>query len=123
VGLRREERAKARIKYLQDAQKSFKRTIKAKNDRIEVLKVALEDTRKLVSERNSEARELKRRTHELDQTVDSLISERDELCEQLDGELAKHRAEVMSLQEQLSGMNKIANLSTFSKRTYNSGLR
>ena len=76
--MRREERAKARIKYLQDAQKSFKRTIKAKNDRIEVLKVALEDTRKLVSERNSEVRDLKRRMHELDQTVDSLISERDE---------------------------------------------
>jgi len=73
-----EGRAKARIKYLQDAQKSFKRTIKAKNDMIEALKVALEDTRKLVSERNSEVRDLKRRMHELDQTVDSLISERDE---------------------------------------------
>ena len=56
---RREGRAKARIKSLQGSLKSFKRTHKANNKKIEVLQAALDDTRSLVSERNSEIGELK----------------------------------------------------------------
>ena len=57
---RREARARTRIKSLQCSLKSFKRTDKGKNKRIEVLQTALDDTRNLVSERNSQIRELKK---------------------------------------------------------------
>ena len=120
---RREERAKARIKSLQSSLKSFKRTDKAKNKRIEVLQAALDDTRNLVSERNSEVGELKREIGKRDQIIDSLRSEKEEFCEQLDGELTKYNAEVTSLQEQLSKMDEITTLPTFSKRRYNANIR
>lgn len=121
---RREGRAKARIKCLQGLLKCFKRTDKAKNRKIEVLQAALDDTRTLVYERNSEIGELKRKIRRLELTVDSFINEKEELCEQLDGELAKYHAEVASLQEQLTNMSNITTtLSTFSKRKYNADIR
>lgn len=118
-----EGRAKARIKSLQGSLKSFKRTHKANNKKIEVLQAALDDTRSLVSERNSEIGELKREIQKRDQIIDSLTSEKEKLCEQSDGELAKYHAEVASLQEQLSSMSKITTLPTFSKRKYNASIR
>ena len=113
----------ARIKSLQGSLKSFKRTHKANNKKIEVLQAALDDTRSLVSERNSEIGELKREIQKRDQIIDSLTSEKEKLCEQSDGELAKYHAEVASLQEQLSSMSKITTLPTFSKRKYNASIR
>ena len=88
-----------------------------------MLQTALDDIRDLVSERNNEIAELKREIQKRDQIIDSLISEKEELCEQLDGELAKCHAEVASLQEQLSNMSKITTLPTFSKRKYNANVR
>ena len=120
---RREGRAKARIKCLQGSLKSFKRTDKVKNKKIETLQTALDDIRNLISVRNSEIRELKREIRKRDQIIDSLTSENEELSDQLDGELAKYNAEVMSLQEQLSNMSKITTLPTFSKRKYNTNVR
>ena len=120
---RREARARTRIKSLQCSLKSFKRTDKGKNKRIEVLQTALDDTRNLVSERNSQIRELKKEIQQHKQTIDSLICEKEELYEQLDGELAKYHAEVASLQEQLNNVSKINSLSTFSKRQYNTNIR
>ena len=88
-----------------------------------MLQAALDDTRSLVSERNSEIGELKREIRKREEIIDSLINEKEELCEQLDGELAKYHAEVASLQDQLGNMNKITTLPTYSKRKYNANIR
>ena len=120
---RREGRVRARIKSLQGSLKSFKRTDKMNNKKIAVLQAALDDNRNLISERNSEIGELKREIRKREETIDSLIIEKEELCEQLDGELAKYHAEVANLQEQLGNMNKITTLPTFSKRKYNANIR
>ena len=56
------------------------------NRKIEVLQAALDDNRNLVSERNSEIGELKWEIRKREETIDSLIIEKEELCEQLDGE-------------------------------------
>ena len=94
---RREGRAKNRIRILQDAIKCFKRADKSKMKRIEELQNALSDTRSLVQECNGEIRELKRAIRSRDELIDVLESEKEELCEQLDGELARHHAEVKIL--------------------------
>ena len=72
---RREGRAKARIESLQGSLKTFKRTDKAKNKKIEVLQAALDSTRNLVAERNREIVELKKEIRNRDQIIDSLKSE------------------------------------------------
>ena len=108
---------------MQGSLKTFKRTDKAKNKKIEVLQAALDSTRNLVAERNREIVELKKEIRNRDQVIDPLKSEKEELCEHLDGELAKYHAEVASLQDQLSSMSKSTTLPTFSKRKYNVDIR
>ena len=88
-----------------------------------MLQAALDSTRNLVAERNREIVELKKEIRNRDQIIDSLKSEKEELCEHLDGELAKYHAEVASLQDQLSSMSKSTTLPTFSKRKYNADIR
>ena len=120
---RREGRAKNRIRILQDAIKCFKRADKSKMKRIEELQNALSDTRSLVQECNGEIRELKRAIRSRDELIDVLESEKEELCEQLDGELARHHAEVKILQERIQKLSLGSEVSTFTARKYNANVR
>ena len=88
-----------------------------------MLQTALDSTGNLVIERNREIGELKKEIKERDHTIYSLKSEKEGLCEQLDGELVKYHAEVASLQEQLSSMSGSTTLAMFSKRRYNANIR
>lgn len=125
---RREERAKIRIKSLQECIRRYKRVDKAKTKKIEYLQEALSGTRTLVSERNSDIKELKREIRSRDEIINTLEMEKEELLEQLDGELAQHHAEVEDLQEQIQQLSDSrteinSKLLTFSKRRYNANIR
>ena len=114
--LRRERRAKARIGKLCKSLKLFKRRDKTKEEKIERLTAALEETANVLHERNVQIRQLQGTIQTLEQTIDLDA----ELAEQTNTEYEKLIAE---LETQLQQECEPEAISTLSSRTYTTNVR
>ena len=104
--VRRERRAKARIKALQQSLRQSKKKNNIQEEKIEQLSAALKETRTLVCERNAQITHLQKTIQQLEQAIEVLHTELDEINQQAEEELEKHEDEIIELEDQIHHLQK-----------------
>ena len=118
--IRRERRAKARIKTLQKSLRLSKRKNKIQEEKIEHLSTALKETRTLLYERNTHITHLQKTIQQLEQTIEVLNIELTDVSKQIEQDLEKHEEEITELEAQICHLQEKCQTEVISSMTASS---
>ena len=125
--IRRERRAKLRIKELQKSLKVYKESNRKKEKKIDDLSAALEETRMLLHEKNSQVKHLKKTIKDLEQAVERLdidLADNNQQTEKHETEIAELETQIHQLRQSDSEVPSLSSTTTSSqKHAYTTNVR